>query len=988
VILLLWLAIISGGSAGTGFAGGFTVDTWTTKQGLPQDSVISLTQTRDGYLWLATLNGLVRFDGVRFTVFDESNTPELNNSRIVKVFEDSQTNLWVGTETAGVVLVEPSGAVTGVDVGRGNVGGGLMSIAEDKSGAIWLYTAKGELCRYYAKKVDVRAQVKTTGTMDPSICRALAVDNSGLLWVATDWSLAGLQPPPPGPAAGLPVAYEVPVGKLDFILPSRQGGCWQLADGRIVRRVNERIEADLGPYPWTNVPVAAACEDDRGQLIVGTYGAGVYWHNPDGGWQKLMDELSHSFIFSLVFDREGSLWVGTDGGGLNRVKRQTFSVVPGSGDFAVKSVCSAPGGTVWFGINNGGLAQWREGVLDRLLGNLPVRTVLIDRGGQLWVGTGGDGLFTLTNNLFQRAPGSENLDRFVSCLFEDHRGRLWVGTQKGLACWDGEKWLTLSNSLSASSIKAIAEDGQGSMWIGTSAAGLSHLRDGKVTVFGRTNGLPSNNIASLLFDKQGTLWVGTANGLARLSNGAWTHFSTDNGLPVSNLGYLVEDELGFLWAGSYAGLVRIGKQALAEYVPGANKPLFCRLYGEPDGLGSGACSEDSQPGAHRSADGRLWFPTSRGLVTVDPKAIAPNTNPPPVIIEAVLLDGRPQTTNTLRVPPPQKIIIPPGKEGLDIQFACLNLAAPEKSQISFRMFRHENTWTRRSGSIRSVHYTKMPPGEYQFQVVAANEDGVRNEVGATLAVIVLPPFWRTWWFLSIVTVLVLGAVAGIVHSISTQRLQHQLAVLRQKEALENERARIARDIHDQVGASLTQVSLIGEMLEADKDLPDEVEAHARQISQTALETTRALDEIVWTVNPSNDTLDGLINYVCKYAQEYLAVAGVRYRLEVPSPLPNTSITPELRHNVFLAAKEAVTNVVKHARATSASIRLRLEPSRFTLEIEDNGRGLGGMDPKAAAARNGLRNMRKRMEDVGGSFAIEPGSEGGAVVKLSAPVSGS
>ena len=160
---------------------------------------------------------------------------------------------------------------------------------------------------------------------------------------------------------------------------------------------------------------------------------------------------------------------------------------------------------------------------------------------------------------------------------------------------------------------------------------------------------------------------------------------------------------------------------------------------------------------------------------------------------------------------------------------------------------------------------------------------------------------------------------------------------------------------------------------------------SRQISQTALETTRALDEIVWTVNPSNDTLEGLINYVCKYAQDYLAVAEVRYRLEVPTPLPATPISPELRHNVFLAAKEAITNVVKHARAKSASVRLKLEPGRFSLEIEDDGRGLGGMDPKAAAARNGLRNMRKRMEDVGGSFAIEPGAEGGAVVKLSAPI---
>jgi signal transduction histidine kinase len=226
-------------------------------------------------------------------------------------------------------------------------------------------------------------------------------------------------------------------------------------------------------------------------------------------------------------------------------------------------------------------------------------------------------------------------------------------------------------------------------------------------------------------------------------------------------------------------------------------------------------------------------------------------------------------------------------------------------------------------------------------------------------------------------------IVGSVHYVSTQRLQRKLAVLEQQKALEHERARIARDLHDQLGANLTQVTLLGEMAEADKDLPAEIEAHAQQICQTARETTRALDEIVWTVNPSNDILDGLVNYICKYAQEYLALAGLRYRLDVPPELPGTPISPELRHNVFLAAKEAVNNVVKHSKANSAWLRLRLTPERFVLEVEDNGRGPAGLDAKKG--RNGLRNMRKRMEDVGGEFWIGPGTEGGTLVRLTAPL---
>ena len=248
-----------------------------------------------------------------------------------------------------------------------------------------------------------------------------------------------------------------------------------------------------------------------------------------------------------------------------------------------------------------------------------------------------------------------------------------------------------------------------------------------------------------------------------------------------------------------------------------------------------------------------------------------------------------------------------------------------------------------------------------------------------------PHFWQTLWFLGVASAAVLGLVAGAVYYVSTQKLQRQLAGLRQQEALEQERSRIARDIHDQLGANLTQVSLLGELVDSDKDHPEEVAAHAKQISQTALETSRALDEIVWTVNPRNDTLDGLVNYICKYAQDYLAVAGLRYRLDVPAQLPNAPISPEVRHNVFLASKEAITNVVRHADASSAWLRLKLEPDRFTLEIQDDGRGPAGTKEERAQARNGLRNMGKRMEDVGGSFEIGPAPERGTLVRLTAPL---
>jgi signal transduction histidine kinase len=298
-------------------------------------------------------------------------------------------------------------------------------------------------------------------------------------------------------------------------------------------------------------------------------------------------------------------------------------------------------------------------------------------------------------------------------------------------------------------------------------------------------------------------------------------------------------------------------------------------------------------------------------------------------------------------------------------------------RFKYRLEGRDNAWTE-AGDTRIAYYSEVPPGHYQFRVIACNEDGVWNNSGSVLEITVQPQFWQTGWFRAVVILCFWGIVVAAVRFVSTQKLQHQLA-------LEKERSRIARDLHDQLGANLTQVALLGEMAEADKGSPEEIQAHAQQISQTARETTRSLDEIVWAVNPSNDTLDGLVSYICKYAQEYLALAGLRCRADMPTQLPAIAFPPEARHNIFLAFKEAVNNVVKHAQASEVWIRLRLQPGHFTLEIEDDGRGLGNPDTITAQSRDGLRNMRKRMEDIHGEFSIGPGTKGGTLVCLTVPI---
>ena len=983
------------GASGTFIHAGvpYTIKPWETDDGLPQGSILSLTQTRDGYLWLGTLNGLVRFDGIRFTVFDESNTPGLNSSRIVSLFEDSRSNLWVGTETAGTTLFK-DGQATRQPIGQGGKERRLVSACEDAQGVVWLYAANGELWRY------------ENGHLQPSFlvdrgrdsnCRAIIAETNGPVWVGVDSSLFSLSRTANPGSLELPVDESLPVNKLDFLLASQRGGYWRLADGRVQKWRANRLDRDWGAYPWTNAHVSSACEDLEGNLLVGTKGAGLFWFDSDGQATCISTNqgLSHDYVLSLQVDREGTLWVGTDNGGLNRIKRQVFDTLEASQGWVVQSVCEDDQGGLWIGCNGSGANYWKGGNLKRFdagqgLFNPSVRAMFVDRQQRVWAGTLG-GLFQLQNDRFQPDPKFEGISRPVYALYQDRQDHVWAGTQGGLARWDERAWkvFTTRDGLSADAIRAITEDREGNLWVGTSGGGLNRLRDGQFTPFRKqAGGLPSDDISSLYADGDGVLWIGTLrSGLARFYGGNWTCYTTHEGLIGNSIRYVVADDQGCFWIGSNAGLMRVARQTLNDFANGLTKVIAGRAYEKPDGLPTRECTPDSQPGACRTREGKLWFPTTKGLASVNPARLNFNTNPPPVIIEMVLVEGQTQNTNRLLAGRLQAVTIPPGKEQLEIHYTSLNLTAPDRARFKYRLEDSETnktTWTE-AGDTRIAHYPKLSPGHYRFHVTACNEDGVWNPVGSVLAITVEPPFWQTGWFLGITAAGLLGSIIAVVHYLSTQKLQRQLERLKQQEALEKERSRIARDIHDQLGANLTQVSLLGELVESDKAFPEEVVGHARQITQTARDTSHALDEIVWAVNPTNDSLDGLVTYVCKYAQEYLAVAGLRYRLDVPVQLPVVAIPPEVRHNVFLASKEAITNVVRHAKATSVWIRLKLEPTRFILEIEDNGRGLAGLDEKAAQTRNGLRNMRKRMEDIGGSFSLLPATEKGTVISLSAPL---
>ena len=394
------------------------------------------------------------------------------------------------------------------------------------------------------------------------------------------------------------------------------------------------------------------------------------------------------------------------------------------------------------------------------------------------------------------------------------------------------------------------------------------------------------------------------------------------------------------------------------------------------------CSGGLQPAACTLAGGRICFPTSKGLVIVNPNDAKVNQLPPPVVIEEIFAGGHLLKKNPDRNQP---LKIPPGLQRYEFNFTGLSFVAPEKMKFQYRLKGWDEDWVEANGK-RVAEYSYIPPGDYTFEVRAANSDGVWNEAGASIALTVLRHFWQTWWFETLVGLAAIGLVAGLVWFISRRRLRMKLERIERQQALDHERTRIAKDIHDHLGANLTRISLLSQSAHGELENSAQAAVQLERIYNTSRELTRSMDEIVWAVNPQHDTLDSLASYLGNFAQEYLASIKIRCRLDVPLHLPHWPINAEVRHNVFLAFKEALHNFVKHSGANEVSVTLATGPAGFLLTVRDNGRGF---DPAAITSRpgrgNGLNNMRQRLEKVGGRCDIKSAPGAGTEITFVVPV---
>ena len=946
----------------------YTTRIWQTDEGLPHNSVYALAQTVDGRLWVGTQEGLAWFDGIRFSLVDDRRAPELRRGYVTALCASRDGSLWIACDGHGVTRLK-EGACLHLTEAEGLPSNQTRCLFEDRGGAIWIGTESG-LARWREGKITIFTEMQGLG--DNSV-RGLCEDHAGDLRIATKRGLSTLGAN--GIMSTVSFGAEWTGNALRFVCEDRQGNLWTGSNDGLTRlREAERIFYGI-KEGLPDAGINIAYPDHRGQLWVGTFGGlarmvdGKVLARPAG------EAVFWDYVNTVFEDAEENLWVGARDGlyRLNPARFRTYTRQQGLTGNNVMSVCENAAGDIWIATWGGGLNRLQENQITAYgatngLTHDKVLALREGRDGGLWMGMESPpgGLNHFARDEFQNSfPRQTNaaLGAAIRVIHEDAQGSLWVGTSAGLQEWKAGKCKVFpgKTGLAGETVWALCESAGGDLWIGTEG-GLTRRQGKRFNHWTTREGLSHNNVDALYLDRDQTLWIGTrGGGLNRFKAGKFTAYTTRQGLFSDEVYEILEDDFGFFWMTCRKGLFRLARKELDDFDRGAVRTLTCTAFGKVDGLLSVQFNGVAKPAGCKSRDGHLWFPTIRGVVALDTR-IKTNDKPPPVLIEKVIADKRPVNGDleTLDLPssstPSHPLTISPGRGELEIHYAALSLQAPEKNLFKYMLEGADSGWTE-AGTERTARYSHIGPGTYRFRVIASNNDGVWNETGATVALQFLPHYWQTWSFK--------GAMLAAAALLLTLLYRARVSRLR---ALERLRIQIAANLHDDVGARLTKVAMVTELVERETGAGERVKPHIRTIANTTREIIQAMDEIVWTINPKNDTLDNLANYLFQYAQEYFQDTTIRCRLDVPAQLPDRPMSTEARHNLFMAVKEALNNVLKHSGATEVRVGLTVAEGGMNLSIADNGRGFDPDQP--CSLGNGLENMRRRLDQIGGRFALE------------------
>lgn len=946
----------------------YGLDAWLTRDGLPQNSVQAIIQTRDGYLWLGTWGGLARFDGVRFTIFNRANTPALGDSRITALAETADGSLWIGTAQAGLIRLQ-DGVFKSFRSERDTSyeersRWQIRSITPSRDGGLWIGTSGGGFRKF------------NDGAFGPLlldrhvVVGAILEDTEGHLWVPVQDGVLVL-------AWQAPDRIELirrllPGLHFSDIFQDRVGTIWIAHREGLTRVRGERVTTYTRS---THFPADAAFRirgDRDGNLWIGTNGGGlVRMRGERFDLLTVSDGLSNGSISALYEDREGSLWVGTHDG-LNRLRDTRFAAITtreGLSADPVNSILAGRDGTMWIGTEGGGLNRLQAGRIRTLTTANGLRANYIGAlfeasDGSLWIS--GDGIVTRLQAGHFRVFGLDDgvPAGFVSAIGETRDGRIVIGGEGPVrALRDGHFVAFAQQPPLIEYSYSITRDRRGDLWFATTG-GLVHVTDAGYRHYTTRDGLPDEGVHSIYDDGSGAIWIATVSGLARLKSGRISSFSNIG--PLGEVVFeILEDGGGHLWMNGRQGILKVAKEHLEEYAAGRRPEVPITVYGLADGLKSTEYNAAYiQRPASRTSDGRLWFATTSGVVSVDPSADVINPLPPPLAIEAFVADGRVDTSAPARVPA--------GTQTFEVQYTALSLLAPSRVRFMHRLEGLDPGWID-AGTRRVALYSRVPPGRYRFRLRAANNDGIWNETDATLDIRVLPYFYQTGWFRLSAAALVVVALAG-VHRVRVRRVEARFALVMK------ERNRIAREIHDTLAQGLAAIGL---HLSAIEHEPSDAcrERHvqtARQLVATSLAEAR---RSVWDLRPHYLDRRDLVAGFQQMATDLGEGADVHITMCTSGTV--RPLGADTEKHVFRIVQEAVANALRHAAARHVRVEAHFESNRAEFVVIDDGRGF---DLEAAASKGfGLTSMRERAAQIGGTLRVESRSLSGTSLSITVPV---
>ena len=985
------------------------VDIWTTDNGLPQNSVTGLTQTPDGYLWLTTQEGLVRFDGVRFTVFNRSNTPEITNNRVSGAFADDRGRIWMRTEEGEILFYQNGVFHTAIKAGNvasdlrsrfmGGPGGNVAFHAKQRS----FRDGRGSYLHYHYQG----------GAFVPLLINGIAEDNyliltdkKGGLWFASGQRLQRVH-------AGQTSSYDLSrfgTGEINtFAYEDRHGSLWFGYTGHdrqlLLRIKNGIVTSSDAPF----ASLGAAAEDSQGNLWLSFFNHGIYRMHQESVVAAqlgtgvldpilLTDRVANIGVGYLAPDREGGIWVGTTEG-LVHVTPQTlrvFSKKDGLPEENVYPIVEDRAGRIWAGIWQSSVVRYEGGrFITVLKTQLPLNPTALfeDRSGRFWIGTIGELYYLDRGRLVRFTPEAGfSAQTEVSVIAQDKDGALWFGTSLGLSRYSGGSATVFTNDhgLPDNYIIALLHGRDGTLWIGT-RRGLAAMANGQITSYTTSDGLSSNYIRSLYEDADGILWIGTYDGgLTRRKDGKFSRVTMREGISSDGVFAILEDDRGWFWMSSNQGIYRVSKQELNGVADGNIASVTSIAYNKQDGLLTVEANGGRQPAGVKARDGTLWFPTAKGIAVVDPGTVMINQFAPQVLIEDVFVDRQRVAPQDLRSAMDQgrsEIVLEPHQNNLEIAYTGISFVNSAQVKFKYKLEGLDPDWND-VGTRRAAYYSYLPPGRYTFHLIAANRDGVWTTAGASVRFTVLPPFYRTAWFLAACAATVLALLWAAYRS-RIRRVQHAFEMT--LEGRVGERTRIARELHDTLLQSFHGLLL---RFQTASYLLPERPAEAKEKLDGAIEhAAKAITE-------GRDAVQGLRASTVERNDLAMAIRTLGDELATlasADPPPTISVAvegqtcdlhPIVRDEIYKIAAEALRNAFRHAHAATVEVEIRYDDEHFRLRVRDDGKGI---DPAVLANQGleghyGLRGMTERAALIGGKLAVWSEAGAGTEVELRLPAS--